>query len=313
MALKIGDSLRFVPDASKVHFLCEEEQARLHSVLFEMTKDVVQFCEERSLTIMLGGGSCLGAVRHRGFIPWDDDIDLNIPREDFEVLYQEFNTCFQGRYVLLVPGRTPGYMWRIPQVRKIGTHVLDYSALGEEYDGAFLDLFIIENVPRNLAVRYLQGIASLFFQYLLSCRRYWSRRQEYAKLKGVVSPEAMRAIRMKQWVGMLTALCPFERIARAGDRVNAACRNKISSFMTIPTGRKFYFGEMVNRDTLLPVSNGQFCEAKFPLPRCPDSYLRGLYDNYNQVPSEEQQEHHFFLKFELPERSADHDDQAQGC
>ena len=48
-----------------------------------MLFDLDSFCQENDIYYMLGGGSCLGAVRHHGFIPWDDDLDINMPREDF--------------------------------------------------------------------------------------------------------------------------------------------------------------------------------------------------------------------------------------
>lgn len=311
VVLTVGDSLRFVPDPGKVRFLDDREQRALQVTLHDMARDVVDYCHKLGLKIMLGGGSCLGAVRHKGFIPWDDDLDLNIPRGDFEVLVKGFNEHFAGRYVMLVAGRTSGYTWRIPQIRKVGTHVRDFSALGEKYDGAFLDLFIIESTPRNAILRVLHGSVSMVLQYLLSSRRYWERRKEYSELEGIVSPEAMKAVRMKSKIGALTALCPFTILARAADRVNGWVRSPDSTKVTIPTGRKFYFGEIVDRTTLLPESSGEFCGSQWPLPADPDRYLSHLYGNYKKIPSEGQRERHFFLKFELNGRDEEDGRQVQ--
>ena len=59
-----------------------DEMARMKRVMLMMYRDVARVCRENGLTLMLGGGSALGAVRHGGYIPWDDDIDLMMPRAD---------------------------------------------------------------------------------------------------------------------------------------------------------------------------------------------------------------------------------------
>ena len=65
--------------------LTEEESTEMKDVLMKMYQVVAQVCAEHGLTIMLCGGSCLGAIRHQGFIPWDDDLDLCMPRRDYDI------------------------------------------------------------------------------------------------------------------------------------------------------------------------------------------------------------------------------------
>ena len=64
--------------------LTEQESDEMKKALMEMYKDVARVCAEHGLTLMMCGGSCLGAIRHQGFIPWDDDLDLCMPRGDYE-------------------------------------------------------------------------------------------------------------------------------------------------------------------------------------------------------------------------------------
>ena len=60
----------------------------LHQVDLDIVKEVVAICERHSLRYYMLGGTMLGAIRHKGFIPWDDDIDLGIPREDYDMFLQ---------------------------------------------------------------------------------------------------------------------------------------------------------------------------------------------------------------------------------
>ena len=64
--------------SKKKHQLTTEELARVKEITFEILCDVVEVCEKNNIPYMLGGGTALGAVRHKGFIPWDDYIDINI-------------------------------------------------------------------------------------------------------------------------------------------------------------------------------------------------------------------------------------------
>ena len=69
-----------------MHLLSAEEVEKIKQIVLETALDIVELCEELQIPYMLGGGSALGAVRHQGFIPWDDDIDINIPRANIDDL-----------------------------------------------------------------------------------------------------------------------------------------------------------------------------------------------------------------------------------
>ena len=64
---------------------------KIQHVLLDMLKEVIQVFQKYDIQYSMSGGSVLGAIRHHGFIPWDDDIDLNMPRKDFEALKKVFD------------------------------------------------------------------------------------------------------------------------------------------------------------------------------------------------------------------------------
>ena len=81
----------------------DEELYKLHNVLFHILKDVRDCCMRHGLTYMLGGGTCLGAVRHKGFIPWDDDVDIMMPRKDCEFLVDALKKDYGDKYDMTSP------------------------------------------------------------------------------------------------------------------------------------------------------------------------------------------------------------------
>ena len=90
-------------EKNKARELQENELKQLHECLLSILKDFIYVCEKYNLHYTLGGGSVLGAVRHHGFIPWDDDLDINMPRKDYERFKNIFANELSDEYELNVP------------------------------------------------------------------------------------------------------------------------------------------------------------------------------------------------------------------
>ena len=130
----------------------------LQGVLVEIMEDVIQVCEDNELRYSLSGGSLLGAVRHDGFIPWDDDADLEMPRKDYEKFISIFKENFSEKYWIHVPGRTPQYGALSARIRKKGTICKLHGDENNEECGIIVDIFIIENTFDNLFLRKIHEI-----------------------------------------------------------------------------------------------------------------------------------------------------------
>ena len=86
--------------------LSEEERTGLKSLLLSMYKDIAEVCQKNSLTVLLIGGTALGAVRHKGFIPWDDDFDVCMPRDDYNKFVALLRTgVLSNQYQFTVPSK----------------------------------------------------------------------------------------------------------------------------------------------------------------------------------------------------------------
>jgi lipopolysaccharide cholinephosphotransferase len=88
--------------------LTDDDLTQMHDVLLTMYKDIKSVCDRHGLSLIAAGGTALGAIRHHGFIPWDDDMDLFMFREDYEKLSLVFDEELGENYYLLAPGRKQG-------------------------------------------------------------------------------------------------------------------------------------------------------------------------------------------------------------
>ena len=112
-----------------------------------MYKRQIEICKRNNLHFILIGGSAIGALRDKGFIPWDDDIDIAMPRRDFEKLYKIIKKQYSFKYSMLHPQDKENYGRILPKIRLKGTEyktILEYD-LNES--GIFIDIYTIENIP----------------------------------------------------------------------------------------------------------------------------------------------------------------------
>lgn len=116
---------------------------------FEMMLYLKQIAEKNDIKLMLGGGTLLGAIRHKGFIPWDDDVDLMLMREDYEKLIECIEQDNNSRYKVLTVYNSPSYPHPFAKVVDTKTYIAQKRELEIKGLGVTTDLFPIDAVPRS--------------------------------------------------------------------------------------------------------------------------------------------------------------------
>lgn len=298
MSLSTFDIFKKV-DAGDLIELSGKKLESLQVVLLQMAREVDAVCAEHRIPYTFGGGSCLGAVRHQDFIPWDDDLDINMTRDGYRRFIDVYESELKDRYWLHDCERTPGYDLAFPRLRLKGTTVRTRDDFDNQECGAYIDIFIIDNAPSNALLRNAHGFISMALGFAYSCRRFAAHAADYlALVEGDAA--ATSAFKKKIFIGKLLSFRPVESWTRAWDRWNSRCHDEGSSHVTIPVGRKHYFGELQLRSDYFPVSHGSFGDLTVPLPKNTNVYMRSLYgEEYMTPPSEGDREKHVVYEFDL--------------
>ncbi|MBQ8996121.1 MAG: LicD family protein, partial [Oscillospiraceae bacterium] len=259
-----------------VIYLEGEELKRFQHELLEIALDVIDVCDDCGIFYTLSGGTVLGSVRHKGFIPWDDDIDLNMPRKDFERFKKEFSQKLGEKYILTCPEYGKGHGLSVAQVKKKGTVYRSYNELGKENAGICIDIFVLENVPDNVMLRQMHGALCLAVGYCLSARFIFSERKLLEPF--MKKSESIKKMFFKKILfGFLVSFLSVDQWSKLVARVYSLCKEFDSQYVAIPSGRKHYFGEMYLRKDVCKARKGLFCKEELNLPYGAEAYLTKLY------------------------------------
>jgi len=275
--------------------MTEEDLNRLRNVLVEMLADFHRLCEDNHLTYLLTGGSALGAQRDGQIIPWDDDIDVLMPRADYEKLAELVEQTYPEKYWVQNLHTCDRFDLNFAKLRKYGTAYVELYEPAPDKAGICIDVYPLDAAPDNRLARVFHGLVDEALYLAASCVRMHQKKD---RLLTYIKDERLSGIiRFKCFLGklLLSRKDPRSWYLRC-EKWAGRLRRHNTGYLAVSSGRKHYFGEMYKRERILPPRPIAFAGGMYYAAKDNDYLLRILYgDDYMTPHKEGQKESHALL------------------
>lgn len=267
-------------------YLVTSHTKKLWAVQLNLLKKFKEVCEKNNLKFYLTYGSLLGAIRHNGYIPWDDDIDITMPREDYDKLKEIAAKEFEDPYFYQTQENEldffGGGFSRLRDSRTTGYENIHF---GHQFNaGIWIDITAIDKVPNSYFSRKLQSKMVRFYQQIMFAKIY-SRDNDY-----FLDISSFKMKLLKKIANRLT----HKEICFRLNKWCSIAKNKKNKNVGILTQYGCYEQELYKAEWFIGVKYKIFENIKVPIPIGYDEFLKKIFgDDYaNLPPLEERKPHH---------------------
>lgn len=244
--------------------------------ILNMLVDIDKVCKKNNLRYYIMAGTLLGAIRHKGFIPWDDDIDIGIPRNDYDLLIKNAKEWLPKPYEIICGENDEAYTWPFAKIQDSSTTLIEkmsFNYLG----GVYVDVFPLDGVPNNKLLRRIHFAKYSFYKKVL----YLTFRDPYKHGKGINS-----------WIPLLC------RKIFNTSKVQRSIRNILSKYnfdnCSLIADYDDRLKGVMSKDILGKPTPVLFEGKEFMGVENFHAYLKQKYGNYMEIPKKGKQRQHNF-------------------
>lgn len=252
----------------------------------EIAKEIRRVCKLLNINYFLDSGTLLGAIRHDGFIPWDDDFDMGMLRVDYERFLKEAPAVLDKKYFLQTWYSDERYGLAFAKVREKDTVYMEESAVDTgTYNGFFVDIFPYDNYPDDLKKQKWQGKRYEFYKrtMLMKCGykpyNIGKNAVERLRKKFIYLPMRMMAFFMKRQ----TLIQCYENMGQAFNEERTKC-------YYAQCGAAKYGKWVIDKRCFTSYEEHVFEGELFCVPGDSHSYLKSVYGDYMKLPPESERE-----------------------
>lgn len=257
---------------------------KIQLIDLEILRQLVKVLDEHKLQYYLIGGTLLGAVRHKGFIPWDDDMDIAMPRDAYEVFLKKYQKQLPKNYLVENYKNNFKFKYNITRICDMRYKVKELRNSDNLSSQTYvsIDIFPIDGVPNKNFERKLYYFNILSKRALLSLIN--KNNIDYARKRNVLEKLTISIgtkLPLKKYISANGLQFKIDQLLKKQNSKSLYAGTIMGAYRTLEIVPRKYFGE------------GKLVEfegSKFMGPKMADAYLTHMYGDYMQIPSIEEQE-----------------------
>ena len=273
---------------------------KLQKIELGILKDFDKICEENNLDYFLCGGSLIGVVRHKGFIPWDDDIDVGMNRKDYDKFLKIADEKYSDKYTIVNNDHNKYFPLMNTRWGLNGTEYKteDLKDIPGEF-GIFLDIFCFDNIPDDEKLMRKQGTKAWFYGKLLVL----SGVKKPVLYQNGIKAKILKAIFFISHyilkIFHLTSRHFYKKALKYALQYQDE-ETKRFAYMFDPER----FTSIEEKEMIYPTKRMLFEGIKVKVPHNTDAYLKRRYGDYMTLPPEDKRHNHppYSLKFKKTEK-----------
>ena len=261
------------------------EVEELRRIQLDILKHIDEFCQEYGLTYFISGGTLIGAVRHKGFIPWDDDIDIMMKREDYDKLMKLYPVKDKSCYKLYSYEIDKNFPY--PYAKMDDSRTFFDEEITDSYKmGVNIDIFPIDTISDDVNIQKAVVNKNKRWIQLMTLKRVPIKRGR-SLVKNIVLSLSH----------LVTTFIPYSYIVSRiiKNAISAKCENSSHQGCLV---WGYGLKEIISRSALADSIRLPFEDCTFSAPKGYDTYLKALFGNYMELPPvEKRQTHHAFKAY----------------
>ncbi len=260
---------------------------KLQLIELDILKQVIALCEQHGLRYYLLGGTFLGAVRHGGFIPWDDDIDIGMPRDDFEKFCEIAQNELKMPFGFVSFRNNTEHIYFHPRVYNYNIRVIDRSGVKEKETYAWVDIFPLDGMPGNPLLRKIYGGYLLFLRLLFM----------YSQFDKIVNVSLRNRVWYERVLIAIGKVIKFDKILNTHkimDKIDRTMKKRkyatseyVGNFMGA-----YKMKEVFPKKYYDEVAEYRFEGLSCPAPENYDAVLTQMYGDYRKPPEQDARNKH---------------------
>lgn len=266
----------------------QETLHKVQNVQKEILKDVLKICEENDIDVFAVFGTALGIVRHQGFIPWDDDIDVAMLRKDFIKFKKIAKTKLADKYEFLTPEINHNYAATVIHFQKKGTKFVSVDTKNCDYtQGICIDIFVYDHLAHGKMRSTVQYFETWFLGRLLFLS---GKGTVFIPYKGIKKKIALGICSLVRSILRLLKVTPL-KIYRKFNKISQKYNVKSSEYYAAFETPKPWLNAMCKKD-IYPLKKMKFDDFYINVPNKVDKHLRKIFGDYMQLPPVEKRVNH---------------------